>query len=128
MNTVKKVKEELNNFFHNINIIYFFLRSQSNLENSISLLKYIKSKNDERIKKNLQKIPIIFIRNGENLNNEKNGPSFFQQLKNTLKKNRIFDLYDDTINQNKKDINNFDDLFCDENLTSDKYSEFIDGI
>ena len=36
LNTVKKVKEELNNFFHNINIIYFFLRSQRNLENRIS--------------------------------------------------------------------------------------------
>ena len=127
LNSLKKMKKEIDKFFDNIHIIYFFLRKQSNLDNSIELLKFIKTKNDERVKNKLIKVPIIFIRNGDDLNNNQSAGSFFQHLKNELKKNGIFDLYDDTINQNKTEINDADDLFSDESDTSNNYSEFIDG-
>ena len=127
LNSVKKVKKELDKLLDDIHIIFFFLRKQSNLDNSIDLLKYIKSKNDERIKKKLNKIPIIFIRNGDDLTNEKNGAAFFQHLKNALKNNGVLDLYDGTINQTKKEINNADDLFGDDDTNSNNFSEFVDG-
>ena len=127
LNSLKKMKKEINNYFDNIHIIYFFLRKQSNLDNSIELLKFIKTKNDERIKNKLNKVPIIFIRNGDDLNNNQGAGSFFQHLKNELKKNGILDLYDDTINQTKNEINDADDLFSDSNETSNNYNEFVDG-
>ena len=114
LNSLKKMKKEIDKFFDNIHIIYFFLRKQSNLDNSIELLKFIKTKNDERAKNKLTKVPIIFVRNGDDLNNNQSAGSFFQHLKNELKKNGILDLYDGAINQNKTDINNADDLFSDD--------------
>ena len=51
----------------------------------VKLLDNIHIKNDNRIKKKLNKIPIIFIRNEDDLTNEKNGASFFQHLKKCIK-------------------------------------------
>ena len=127
INSYKKIKKELDKYFDNLHIIFFFLRKQSNLDNCIDLLKYIKNKNDERIRKKLNKIPIVFIRNGDDLNNNQNGDSFFQHLKNELKKNKLLDLYDNTINQKNNSINNADDLFSDLDNNLGNYSEFVDG-
>ena len=48
-------------------MIYFFLKGQSNIEQSLDLLKYLKNKNKEREKNKAYKIPIIFIKNGYGL-------------------------------------------------------------
>ena len=65
LNSLKKLKTKLDKYLDYFHVIFFFLRKQSNLDNSIDLLKFIKNKNDERIKSKHNKIPIIFIRNGD---------------------------------------------------------------
>ena len=65
-------------------MIYFFLKGQSNIEQSINILKYIKNKNIEREKNKAYKVPIIFIKNGEDLVKGGNGNVLFQELKNSL--------------------------------------------
>ena len=62
------------------------MRKQSNLDNSIELLKFIKTKNDERAKNKLTKVPIIFVRNGVDLNNNQGAGSFFQKFKKWIEK------------------------------------------
>ena len=89
-----KIIYKINKEFDNIHMIYFFLKGQSNIEQCIETLKYIKKKNLER-KKNLRnKVPIIFIKNGEDLIPGGNGQILFQELKNILQKNDLLDLYD----------------------------------
>ena len=127
LNSLKKLKTKLDKYLDYFHVIFFFLRKQSNLDNSIDLLKFIKNKNDERIKSKHNKIPIIFIRNGDDWNYNQNGASFSQQLKNELKKNKLLDLYDNTIHQNNNSINSADDLFSDMNSNLGNYSEFVDG-
>ena len=56
------------------------MKEQSYIEQCIDILKYINNKNKERIKNNKNKIPIIFIKNGEDLISQ-DKPPFFQYLK-----------------------------------------------
>ena len=81
----------------------FFLKGQSNIEQSLNFLKYIKNKNIERIKNKAYKVPIIFVKNGEDLINGGNGNVLFQELKNILQKNDLMDLYDSF--EDKNNIN-----------------------
>ena len=67
LNSFELIKKKLNKIFNEIHIIYFFIKAQSNLEHSIDMLKYIKNTNIEREKNELNKIPIIFIKNGDDL-------------------------------------------------------------
>ena len=109
---------------------FFFIKAQSNLEQCIDMLQYINDKNKERIEKNMNKIPIIFIKNGEDLIS-KDKPVFFQYLKNELKKYNLSDLYDSTINNNnnsnKIEEKDEDDFFKDEEDTTNNYENYIDG-
>ena len=81
----------MKNNFDNIHLIFFFMKGQSNIEEGIEILKYIKKMNLEREKNNNFKIPIIFIKNGEDLKKEGSGDILFDELKKLLKKYlRIF--------------------------------------
>ena len=122
-----KIKKKLEKIFDNIHMIYFFLKGQSNLEQCIEVLKYINNKNLEREKNNNYKVPIIFIKNGEDLQFNGNGQPFFQELKNVLKKADLMNLYDPTGNKNigeKKEIDFFDE---DEEDILNDYQNYIDG-
>ena len=128
LNSINLIKNKLDKEIDYIHIVFFFMKSQSNIENCIDLLKYIKKKNKEREKKNRKKIPIIFIKNGEELKKGGNGFSFFQQLKNELKKNNVFDLFDDSINKHdEKEINEKNFLDDEENDDKDYYKKYIEG-
>ena len=126
-----KIIEKLNKEFDNIHMIYFFLKGQSNIEQSLNLLKYIKNKNIEREKNKAYKVPIIFIKNGgEDLVKGGNGNVLFEQLKNSLLKNDLIDLYDtfDKKNNNKESDSkiNFDSE-VEEKENFDDYQNYIDG-
>ena len=78
------------------------------------------------------KIPIIFIKNGDDLIiNNKNKPIFFEELKKELKKNYLFDLYDNSINVDKKkgennmnkEINFFDEEEENNNIEYENYND-----
>ena len=129
LNSFELIKNKLNKIFNEIHIIYFFIKAQSNLEQCIDMLKYIKNINDERKKNKLNKIPIIFIKNGEDLINNET-PVIFQELKKELKKYVLLDdLYDSTINNNihKQDIN-FQNFFDEEDYNKSKnYDNYING-
>ena len=62
-----KIINMIDEEFDSIHMIYFFLKGQSNIEQCIETLKYIKKKNLEREKNQQNKVPIIFIKNGEGL-------------------------------------------------------------
>ena len=130
LNSFNKIKKTLNNFFDQIHFVFFFIKAQSNLEQCIDMLQYINDKNKERTEKNMNKIPIIFIKNGEDLIS-KDKPVFFQYLKNELKKYNLSDLYDSTINNNnnsnKIEEKDEDDFFKDEEDTINNYENYIDG-
>jgi len=99
LNSFKLIKSKLDEIFCQIHIIIFFNKSQGNLENCIDMLEYINNKNEERIKKKLNKIPIIFVKNGENLEKNSNVISpFFKNIKTFLEKNKLMDLYDNSVN------------------------------
>ncbi len=80
LNSFQLIKSKLDSFFEEIHIVFFFMKAQSNIEQCIDMLKYINNKNKERIKNNKYKIPIIFIKNGEDLISQ-DKPPFFQYLK-----------------------------------------------
>ena len=125
-----KIIEKLNKEFDNIHMIYFFLKGQSNIEQSINILKYIKNKNIEREKNKAYKVPIIFIKNGEDLVKGGNGNVLFQELKNSLKKNDLIDLYDsfDEKNNNKEPNAKINfDSDDEEKENFDDYHKYIDG-
>ena len=125
-----KIIEKLNKIFDNIHIIYFFLKGQSNIEQSLDLLKYLKNKNKEREKNKAYKVPIIFIKNGKDLVKGGNGNVLFQELKNSLKKNDLIDLYDsfDEKNNNKEPNTKINfDSDDEENENFDDYQNYIDG-
>jgi len=102
----KFIKEILDKYFGKIHLIFIFIKTQSNLENCIEILKYIKLKNEKSVKEGNKKIPLIFIKNGEDLEINNETPSFFKYLKSELKKNNIFELYDDKFNQKTNDAEN----------------------
>ena len=127
LNSFNLIKSKLDAEFSHIHIVYFFLKSQSNIEQCIDMLKYIKVKNLEREKKQKSKIPIIFVKNGEELVKGGNGSVFFQQLKNELKRHDLIELYDDNINQTTKIEETEDDFFKDEEENIDDYQKYVDG-
>ena len=111
-------------------MIYFFLKGQSNIEQSLNFLKYIKNKNIERIKNKAYKVPIIFVKNGEDLINGGNGNVLFQELKNILQKNDLMDLYDsfEDKNNNKPADSKIDFLSDEEeNKNLNDFYNYIDG-
>ena len=74
---IKLIKQIIDQYFGKIHLIYFFIKSQSNLENCIEILKYIKLKNEKNVKEGNKKIPLLFIKNGENLKITNEIPPFF---------------------------------------------------
>ena len=126
------IKKELDHHINKINLIFFFIKAQSNLEQSIVLLKYIQNINIKLAKKGKYKIPIIFINNGEDLDLNNKNPKIFQLLKDELKKHNLLELYDSSIdikNINKiKDIEINEENFLDENEEIlINYDHYIEG-
>ena len=125
------IKKKLNKNFNEIHIIYYFIKAQSNLEHSIDMLKYIKNKNIEREKNKLNKIPMIFIKNGEDLVSTNDTPIIFQELKKELEKYNLLDLYDPSINENiNKQEYNIQNFFYEEdnnNNNKKNYDNYIKG-
>ena len=128
LNSFELIKNELGKIFHKIHIVYFFIKAQSNLEQCINMLKYIKEINKERKQRNLFKIPILFIKNGEDLDKNESNPIIFQELIKELEKNDLLDLYDSSINtQNKTKVYNIDNFFDDEKENNNDYDNYING-
>ena len=122
------IKSKLNKIFNKIHIILFFIKAQSNLEQCIDMLKFIHDLNSKREKKKLNKIPIIFVKNGEDLKKDGETPVVFQELKKQLQKYNLSCLYDNSVNQNivKKEYN-VDNLFDDDEDNNNNYNNYIDG-
>ena len=122
---IEAIEKEFKNGIH---LIYFFMKGQSNIEQSIEILNYIKKKNSEK-KSNEFKIPIIFIKNGEDLIDGGSGEVLFQELKKVLTNHDLLDLYD-SFGKNEKELSKkkidiiFDDEEEDEN---NNYQSYIDG-
>lgn len=76
------------------------MKGQRNIEQYIETLRHIKNLNSKREKNKAFKVPIIFIKNGEDLNPGENGNILFQELKNILEKHELLDLYDSDKNNN----------------------------
>ena len=131
LDSFELIKNQLENFFNEIHIIYFFTKAQSNLEQCIDMLKYVKQKNKERKEKNLKNIPIIFIKNGEDLIKDVKNPLFFEELKKILnkKENDLSELYDCTINKNNDidEIDQEENFFEDEDDKVEGYDNYVDG-
>ena len=123
---IKTIEKEFKNDIH---LIYFFMKGQSNIEQSIDILKFIKKKNSER-KSNEFKIPIIFIKNGEDLIDGGSGDILFQELKKVLTNHDLLDLYD-SFGKNEKEVskNKIDNIFDDddEEDENNNYQRYIDG-
>ncbi len=122
------IKEKLGKIFNKIHIIYFFIKAQSNLEQCINMLQYIKEINNERRKNKKNSIPIIFIKNGEDLNICQEKPILFQELKKELQKYNLMELYDNSININDKEKEyNIDNFFDEEEDNGKNYDNYIEG-
>ncbi len=128
LNSFELIEKKLKKIYNEIHLVIFFIKTQSNLEQCIDMLKYINNINIKREKNNLNKIPIIFVKNGEDLIKTDIKPIIFQELKNQLQKYDLLDLYDSSINQNsnKKDYN-IDDFFDEDNDENKNYDNYIDG-
>ena len=127
-NLNSNVKDKLEKIIDKIHIIYFFLKAQSNLEQCIMMLKYINNINKDREGDKKCKIPIIFVKNGEDLGITNEKPIVFQELKKQLKKHNMMGLYDNSVNNKKKEENYTEDnFFEDEEISSNKYENYIDG-
>ena len=128
LNSFELIKSKLSKIFDKIHIIYFFIKAQSNLEQCIDMLIYIQDLNIKRNKINLKKVPIIFIKNGEELKKTESQPILFQELKKQLQKHNLLDLYDNSINQNsnKKEYC-FDNIFDDDEDNNNNYDNYIEG-
>ena len=131
---IKFIKKILDEYFEKIHLIYFFIKGQSNLEYCIDILEYIKLKNQSNFKSGKKKIPIIFIKNGEDLEINNETPAFFKYLKGELIKNNLLELYDDKYNKKKindleNKINELDDedLFNDNEDIENNYDNYCDG-
>jgi GTP-binding protein EngB required for normal cell division len=130
---IKFIKQILDEYFGKIHLIFFFIKGQSNLENCIEILKYIKLKNEKNVKDGNKKIPILFIKNGEDLEINNETPPFFKYLKGELKMNKIFELYDDKFNQKENHSENKDIEIDDEELFNDNedignnYDNYCEG-
>ena len=53
---IKFIKKILDEYLGKIHLIFFFIKAQSNLENCIEILKYIKLKNKKILKMQIKKI------------------------------------------------------------------------
>ena len=128
LNSFELIKSKLSDIFNEIHIIYFFIKAQSNLEQCIDILSYIQNLNINRNKNKLKKIPIIFIKNGEELKKTESNPILFQELKKELQKYKLLDLYDNSINQNnnKKEYS-IDNVFDDIEDNNNNYDNYIEG-
>ena len=130
LNASSKIIDMIDSRFDSIHMIYFFLKGQSNIEQCIETLKYIKKKNLEREKNQQYKVPIIFIINGKDLIPGGNGQILFQELKNVLKKNDLSDLYDSSLNNNNANDNNNQKKkinFIDGEEDLNNYQNYIEG-
>ena len=131
LDSSSKIIEAIEKEFKNgIHLIYFFMKGQSNIEQSIEILNYIKKKNSEK-KSNEFKIPIIFIKNGEDLIDGGSGEVLFQELKKVLTNHNLLDLYD-SFGKNEKELSKkkIDIIFDDEEEEEDEnnnYQSYIDG-
>ena len=121
------VRDKVSKIIDKIHIIYFFLKAQSNLEQCIMMLKYINSINKDREGDKKCKIPIIFVKNGEDLRVTSEKPIVFEELKKQLKKYNMMGLYDNSVNKKKEENLTEDNFFEDEEISSNKYEKFIDG-
>ena len=127
LNSFKLIKSELDNIFEQIHFVFFFIKAQSNIEDCIDMLEYIRDKNKDRKKKKIYPIPVLFIKNGEDLIS-KDKPVFFDYLKKALSENNLLELYDSSINENNKKIEeNEDDFFKDEEDLVNNYENYVDG-
>lgn len=121
LNSFNLIKNQLNRIFNKIHIVYFFIKAQSNLEQCIDILQYIKDINLKRHKNNINKIPIIFIKNGEDLKITQEKPIIFQELKKELTKHNLIELYDSSVNKNNEVKNyNVDNFFEEDDNNNDK--------
>jgi len=130
LDSSSKIIEAIEKEFKNgIHLIYFFMKGQSNIEQSIEILNYIKKKNSEK-KSNEFKIPIIFIKNGEDLIDGGSGEVLFQELKKVLTNHDLLDLYD-SFGKNEKELSKkkIDIIFDDEEEEDENnnYQSYIDG-
>jgi GTPase Era involved in 16S rRNA processing len=126
----KFIKQILDEYFGKIHLIYFFIKAQSNLENCIEILKYIKFKNEKSINEGNKKIPILFIKNGEDLVINET-PAFFKNLQAELNKHEIYDeLYDNKFNQKSRKAENElneEDLFNENEDIENNYDNYCEG-
>ena len=126
----KFIKQILDEYFGKIHLIYFFIKAQSNLENCIEILKYIKFKNEKNVKEGNKKIPILFIKNGEDLVINET-PTFFKYLQTELNLHKIYDeLYDNKFNQKSRKAENElneEDLFNENEDIENNYDNYCEG-
>ena len=107
-------------------ILYFFLLKPK------VILKYIKLKNEKNVKEGNKKIPLLFIKNGEDLEINSRVPTFFQYLKSELNKKDLLKLYDDKFNkiakngENKTNESDDEDLFNENEDIENNYDNYCD--
>ena len=127
LNSFELIRKELSKIFDKIHIIYFFIK-ESNLEQCINMLKYINEINNKRKENNINRIPIIFIKNEEDLTISQEKPIIFQELIKKLEKYNLMELYDNSINiNNKEKTYNNDNFFDEEEENGKKYENYIEG-
>ena len=89
---IKSIDEKLKEFDdsnESIHIIYFFMSGIPNLEQSKKFFKYLSNLQEERVKKNFPKLPILFI---FNRNSDENN---YDALKKFLLENKFNNLYEE---------------------------------
>ena len=123
-NSEKIIINFLEKKFNEINLIYFIKREGA-IEDCQKVFEKIVSLNKERIKKDLPKIPIIFLINGvSNVQEEKTSVAI-NTIKDYLTNNFSKELYDENEKgYNKNIINDDSDSDDDENYKNKKY---VDG-
>lgn len=110
INCLKNIFKKVDDSIDDIHAIFFVLKYTANIENMLPVLKYLDQENEERMKNNMKKIPIIFIVNEE--------------------KNKIPEDEDDDI----EDINKFEDTarglknYLEKNEIKTLYSNYDDEI
>ena len=59
---MKNIFKKVDDSIDDIHAIFFVLKYTANIENMIPVLKYLDQENEKRMKNNMKKIPIIFIK------------------------------------------------------------------
>jgi len=93
---IKKKMKECEDSKDDIHLIYFVFRNSPNLEDHVEFFRFLQKMNNERVKKNQKKIPIIFI------GNENVGKHGVDALIKLLKDNDLKDLIDEIGNKKQK--------------------------